>query len=154
MPSCDMCGKKVEFLNQAIVEGTMLSVCESCSEFGKIVKVEKPHIEESKKPQKIIPTSTTTMIDAIIEDWASKIKNAREKLGLTQEDLAQKIAEKESVIHNVESGHLEPSIKLAKKFEQFFRITLIEKIKEEHKTNIDLRSSNITIGDLLKMKGK
>ncbi|MBU1204095.1 MAG: TIGR00270 family protein [Nanoarchaeota archaeon] len=152
MPSCEMCGKRAEFLNKAIVEGVMLSVCNDCSEFGKAVKIEKPVIEEEKPLPRPIRTITTEFVDSIVNDYASIIKNAREKMDLKQKEVAQRIAEKESVIHNIETGHLEPSIKLARKLEQFFRIRLVEQIEEKREKQLDLRSTNLTIGDLLKIK--
>ena len=73
-------------------------------------------------------------------------------LNLKQEELAQKIAEKVSVIHKVESKHLRPSLALAKKLEHFLNIKLIEKYKEEKTKTLDFTDSALTIGDLIKFK--
>ena len=67
------------------------------------------------------------------------------------------IAEKESVIHKIESGQLEPTIPLAKQLEQYLRIKLItmnkgEKIEKEKNRDINFSDKVITIGDMLKIK--
>lgn len=153
MPTCEMCGKRAEFLNDAIVEGAMLSVCDDCSGFGKVIKLSRPkEVEEQVMPRKIISAETVKRVESIIPNYAELVKNAREKLKLKQEEVAKRLAEKESVIHNVETGHLEPSIKLAKKFEQFFRIKLIEEIKETSEEPLNLNNSQLTIRDLIKIK--
>ena len=85
----------------------------------------------------------------ISRDYARIVKEAREKLGLEQHQLAERIAERESVIHRIESGLLEPPIKLAKKLEISLKIKLIELYVEEQKGNVDFRNKALTIGDLI-----
>ena len=146
---CDMCGKEGEIIG-AIVEGTLLQVCNSCSKFGNVVEVRKPEIKEEISRR--IPIRRVETVEMVIDNYSSIIKKAREKKDLRQEEVAKQIAEKESVIHKVETGSLKPSLKLAKKFEQFFNIKLIESYTEEKKGDLDFKSSDLTIGDLLRMK--
>ena len=152
MVMCELCGKKTENLVKAIVEGGLLSVCGECANFGKVVEITKPVISSEIEKPRMIRASGVDEVDSIVEDYAQLIKKAREREGLKQEEVALKLAEKDSLISNVESGHMVPSIKLARKFEQFFRINLIEKVKETKSRTFDLSDSNLTIGDLLKMK--
>jgi len=146
---CEMCGRSGEVIG-AIVEGTMLKVCSSCSKFGNVIEVKKPEIKE--EVSRIVPIRHVETVEMIVEDYFSLVKKAREKRDLKQEEVAKQIAEKESVVQKVESGSLKPSLKLAKKFEQFFKIKLIESYTEEKKKNLDFKSSDLTIGDLLRMK--
>ncbi|HLC56101.1 MAG TPA: multiprotein bridging factor aMBF1 [Candidatus Nanoarchaeia archaeon] len=145
---CEMCGAEKELFD-ALVEGVMLSVCENCSSYGKVVKIaEKVKFEKPKK--KLLDEEFK---EFIVEDYSKKIKEARERLGLKQEELAKRIAEKESVIHSLETGSLEPSLDLAKKLERALGIKLIDietEFKEEKK--VDFSAKNITIGDLIKLK--
>ena len=48
-------------------------------------------------------------------------------MGLKQFELAQKISEKESIIHKIESDSEDPSIQVIKKLERLFKVKLIEK---------------------------
>jgi putative transcription factor len=73
---------------------------------------------------------------------------------LKQEELAKKIAEKESVIHKLESGSIIPAIPLARKLEKFLRIALVETIEVDSPETSDRRSSSdgLTLGDLIRIK--
>lgn len=148
---CEMCGREGELV-EAIVEGTMLNVCKNCAKFGNVIEVKKPIIKEEVR--RVVPVSQIEEMESVIDDYSSKIKQAREKLGLKQGELAKQIAEKESVIHKVETGGLKPNLRLAKKLEQFLKIKLIEKYIEEKKKILDFRDSDLTIGDLLRIKKK
>lgn len=149
MVGCEICGKNLENLEKAIVEGVMMNVCSGCAKFGKVIPVRKPLIE----PRRVIPVQTKEVMEEIVTDYAELIKKGRERKGLKQEELAKDIAEKESVISKVESGSLKPSFILAKKLEQFLDIKLIEFFEEKKEINLNLKDNGLTIGDLLKAKG-
>lgn len=157
---CEMCGEERLHLYKVIVEGSLLSVCEKCKKFGEVISIEKPKIEERKKekakpePPKFVEEEEKQ--EVVIDDYAERIKEAREKRDLTQEQLAKAIAEKESVIHKIESNQMVPSMKLAKKLEQFLRIRLVEEFDPNKKPvkELDLRDEAITIGDLIRLKKK
>ncbi len=148
---CELCGKFNDNLIEAIVEGAVVSVCKSCSNFGHVILIEKPINQEIPK-RKIVIEKEPEEFEIIVNNYAQEVKQAREKLDLKQEELAQKIAEKISVIHKIESGHLKPSLALAKKLEHFLNIKLIEKYKEEKTKTVDFTNSSLTIGDLIKFK--
>jgi len=65
------------------------------------------------------------------EDYYKVIKQAREKLGLSQEALGRKINEKPSVIKLLESGKLKPDNMLARKLEHFLKVQLLVPAVEE-----------------------
>ncbi|MEM4625635.1 MAG: helix-turn-helix domain-containing protein, partial [Candidatus Pacearchaeota archaeon] len=66
----------------------------------------------------------------IVQDFATLIKQAREKMGLSQDALAKKINEKVSVIKLIETGKLKPSILLGKKIERALKINLFTKVEK------------------------
>lgn len=146
-----MCGKETE-LSRTIVEGTELNVCRQCSGFGKVLrKVHAPAKE--KKRKEIEKEETPEIIQVIVPDYPTKVKQARESIGLKQEDFAKKINEKESIIHKIETGHFKPNLKLAKKLAKFLKIKLIEEYKSEKPEQKEKSSSEgVTIGDLIKLK--
>ena len=86
--------------------------------------------------------------EVICEDYGRKIKEAREKKGLTQEELALQLKERHSLIQHVEAGRFQPSVALAQKLEKFFNITLVETYTTEQ--GFDFSKGSLTIGDLLK----
>ncbi len=143
---CELCGSNKNLV-KALIEDSTLNVCIDCARFGKIISTQKqekviPKYKENKQEE----------IELIINDYAKLIKNAREKLNLKQEELAKKISEKISVIHSVESGHLEPEINLAKKLEKFLNLRLINKIKTAPMNKKETKTGSLTIGDIIKIK--
>jgi len=154
---CEMCGQEKLHLYKAIVEGSLLSVCEKCKNFGDVISVEKPKIKEEKKEKKPEPKFVDEeKQEVVVDDYAEKIKEAREKMELTQEKLAQSIAEKESVINKIESKQMVPPMNVVKKLEQFLRIKLIEEFDPNKKPvkDFSIKDETVTIGDLIRIKKK
>jgi len=146
---CELCGYE-GYLVEAIVEGTMLNVCRKCSNFGDVIPIDMPK-PAVKKPTKIVVEEPQ---DFIVSSYHTLIKQSREKMGLKQRELAESINEKESVIHNIESGHFKPSFGLARKIEKFLHIRLTTNYEEPAKREINLKNTDLTIGDLIKIKRK
>jgi len=150
-----MCGKRQEKLKKAIVEGTLLSVCDLCIEYGNAVVVEKPTIETKKIVQKEIEREEEKEIEVIIPGAGELIKKERERRKLKQEDLAKMLAEKTSTISAAEAGRANIPIQLARKFEQFFHIKLVTQgTQVEPPKKVKMTDPDLTIGDLIKYKGK
>lgn len=148
--SCEICGKKEGEMVDAIVEGSMLKVCSSCSKSGTVIPILKQPIVRKEKESGF----ASEEVEVIIENYFKVIKRAREKKGLTQEELAKDIGEKESTIHHIESGNMKPNFKLANKLKVYLGIDLVEKaervdIKKDTK-DINFKDESLTIGDLLK----
>jgi len=159
---CDMCSSP-EKAYKIEVEGSILNVCEKCASFGKVVRKIRPEMPEKKQKQvqkaaeKLAEEKAkkeTETVQIITPNYSLIIRKAREKLGLKQEELAKKIAEKESVIHKLESGSIIPAIPLARKLEKFLRISLVETIEVDSPETSDRRSSSegLTLGDLIRIK--
>lgn len=148
---CDLCGAEEE-LFLAEVEGTNLNVCKNCSKFGKVI--EKTRMNKiPQKTEKVKTAPDIERVQVIVDNYSSLIKKKRESLGLKQKELAKKIAEKESVIHKIEAGHIEPNINLARKLEKDLSIRLIEEEKvEEMAIKPKTKDLTVTIGDMLKPK--
>lgn len=144
-----MCGSDSGTI-KAVIEGVELNVCQKCSRFGKILV--KPRIKFQQKEDH--HAQEEEIIEMISPDYSDKIKKARESLNLNQEDLAKKLNERESFLHKIESGHIEPSIMVAKKLESFLNIKLIEKHRETYEKKEKSRSDSLTIGDMIKIKNK
>ena len=138
---CELCGKKeAEF--SALIEGVELQVCEGCARHGQVLK--KPVYEERKQFRAEEPELV------IVEDYASLIKNKRESMGLNQEDFAKKLNQRLSLMQSIESGHIKPTIEVARKLEKILGIKLIKELKFE-KADIGKKSSDLlTIGDIIK----
>jgi putative transcription factor len=139
---CEMCGKEGE-LFRSKVEGTILNVCQRCSGFGTV-------LGEVNLVQKSAVYSSEPVEERVVQDYANIVKKAREIKGLKQEELGQRMAERESVISKVESGALRPSLKLARRFEKALGISLVEEDKKIGFSGKIKSGAGLTIGDLLK----
>ena len=153
---CDMCGSE-EQLYQTDIEGSLLKVCKGCSIHGKVLRRVIPPVpkkqEDTLDPVKTPQLSRPELVQVIVEDYPQRIKLAREKLGLSQKDMAMKLAVKESTLHLFESGHLEPSMDIARKLEKVLRIKLVEQESAASEESLGgRRDSNLTIGDMLKVR--
>ena len=146
--NCDMCGKDGE-LYQAKIEGTVMNVCRNCAKFGKVIRkrvVEKIEIRKKEAPKEEGP------VEMVVANYNELIKNAREKLGLKQEELAQQLNLKTSMINNIERKKFKPNPDLARKLEKNLRIKLVEEYEEEKSFSGSGQSSGMTFGDLIKKR--
>ena len=149
-----MCGSEGK-LYKAIIEGSQLNVCHECSKFGKVIGIIEQKVAYNAKTwQNKNPEPQKEVMDIVVDDYAEKIKKKREQLGLKQEEFAKKINEKESLIQNIESGHYEPPIGLAKKIQGFLKIRLVEEHEESHERQKETKTDAFTIGDFIKIKKK
>ena len=145
--NCDLCGKIDERLNRAIIEGVELSVCTACSKFGKVLGQLKTFIKQTKRE-----ISKEERTELLVENYAEIIKKKRESMGLTQKEFANKLNEKETTIHKIETGVLSPSLPLARKLEKLLGIKLIEEYEEKHMVSNKKRTEGFTLGDFLNVK--
>jgi putative transcription factor len=148
--NCDLCGKEAELL-KVIIEGTELNVCKDCSRYGRVIGRVKPAAKPAAKTAK---PAEKELIQVIVSDYAARVKSAREKKGLKQQELAKAISEKESLIRNIEAGRYEPSIDLAAKLEKFLRIVLVEQHEEVQERTGAKKSGEFTIGDFVRVRKK
>lgn len=146
---CEICGRPIKGKGREIfVESAKLTVCSNCQRHGTAVQ-EKPR-EFARKPQ----FSSAEEESEIDEEYPSLVRKAREKMGWTQKDLARTINEKESVIHRIETGHMSPSPKLARKLENVLNVKLLEKVESPELAHSRGRTDELTIGDIIRIKKK
>ena len=166
---CEVCGRRIHGKPlRVIIEGAKLTVCSPCSRHGKIIWEEeptlKPALAKTKAialPPKIqrVKTSETKMDVSLelVEGFEAKIRHAREKLGLSHEDLGKRINEKVSVLKKIESGKMTPDNKLATKLEHALKIKLLVPASEEKLPKTQLAkptARELTLGDLIQLNEK
>ncbi|MBN1644723.1 TIGR00270 family protein [Candidatus Woesearchaeota archaeon] len=149
--NCEMCGKK-EAEYKTIVEGTELTVCAKCSAYGKVIR--KPQLAiKTKQKEGFKKQEKPEKIEKIVIDYGQKIRKARTKKEMTQEEFAKKLNIKESLLTKIENSVLKPSIPLARKLEKILKIRLVEEIEDNEKVEIKSRKTEaVTIGDLIDLE--
>lgn len=156
---CELCGREAPFLKDVVVEGTRLMVCPGCAKMGTRYKevhkeIPKTLIEErlQRREKRSQPRDIyRNMEETLAEDYPVRIKKARQKKGLTREEMGRQIKVKASVIGKLENGSLHPDDALRKKIERYLGISLLTKAETgmiQHKSS----SRGMTLGDFIKIK--
>jgi uncharacterized protein (TIGR00270 family) len=108
-----------------VVDGTVFNVCTACSKRGKPYIMPQVSVKKKKpltiKPQKKIGLADETILTP---NFASLIREARMKMGLTHEQLGMKMNEKAQILKKFETGSLKPDEIFARKLERYLGIKL------------------------------
>lgn len=124
---CEICGSTVGKPCTVEMDGGIeLNVCESCAAFGR----EKPHEPAKHKEPKPAAAAAerraefSPLPECLAENYGAIIQRARERKGLSAKELAEKIFEKESVLHKIEKCLFTPDENLIKKLQNFLGVDL------------------------------
>ena len=90
--------------------------------------------------------------EEIVPECASRVHRARERMGITQKELAELLNEKESVINRIEAGRMVPPISLARRMERKLAITLVAVLDEEDVGPFKSHDAPLTLGDVVKVR--
>jgi putative transcription factor len=162
---CEVCGRKIigpPF--KAMIEGAKMLVCGECAKLGSVSweaktdprmkKVQRRLPQPAVAPRKQ-PSLTVEASLELIDDFGAKIRQAREKLGLSHEDFGKKISEKVSVLRKIEIGKMAPDNLLTEKLQHALKIKLMVPVSEPKvpaKAMATSRPSAPTLGDIAMMK--
>jgi putative transcription factor len=83
----------------------------------------------------------------IVDDYAVRIRHAREEKGLSQKDLAMQMKEKEHLIRKIENNELIPEDDVRKKLEKALDIRLIDAMVTDEEKKVQSKMAP-TLGDL------
>ena len=179
MAQCEMCGAEQSSLTTTKVEGAKLELCDECTEFGTEVKTQSTSSGSSKYSTSSSSSgasggnssstatgttgntggSTTQRrtdmfddMDEIATDYDDRIRQAREGESLTQEELANNLNEKASLIRKLERGDVLPSDDVREKLESTFDIVLTEGADVEDTEWSGESTGSMTLGDVVERK--
>jgi len=161
---CEVCGRKIVGKQyKATIEGAIMLVCDKCAHYGtrhwevepkpkaKPIQLQKP-----KPPTLPVPSVQKAIQEEaleLLEDYSKKIRQAREKLGLTHEELGRKINERVSLLRKIETAKMTPTQSLAEKLEHVLKIKLLAPATEPkvpQKALVAKPKQEFTLGDLIK----
>ena len=140
MTECEICGAEIAGKPVHIAIGSSkLRVCHICSRYGAVV-VDDPSALARRSPVSLVSEQSYQakarqrlyeQMDheleeglGIAEDYGRKIKEARERAGLKQEDLAKQINEKHSILRKIENEEIIPTDEVRAKLERVLKISL------------------------------
>lgn len=148
---CDICGRQ-PVRAQILLEGAKMLACGACMRSGKIIfRFEDDEEAANVASETHIAKPSFDTGEEVVEDYAKIIRNSIDKLRLPLAVIAERINEKESYLHAIEGGRMNPSLEVARKLEKELSIKLIERGSDEVTTSVVSggRFSEPTLGDLL-----
>jgi putative transcription factor len=139
--ACEVCGSPLRTPNRVEIDGAIMVVCDNCARLGRKigpavappVSVISNRFVRANPAQNALRTMAQRPTEQEFEldpDYNLLIRQAREKLGLSQEQLGKQINEKDSVIRMVESKRLKPDITLTRKLMHELKINLLVSLSE------------------------
>jgi len=161
---CEMCGRPAPKREMKVVyvESVRLTVCQSCysrlvrGDIAKEIKEEtsrvSTRVEKPRTERK--PGDRVLEEYEVVPDFAERVRQAREKLGLTQKALADLVKESENTIKRIEAGRLVPTIELARRLENVLMVKLLEPVVDKAEAYIPSPSKvrDVTLGDVVVLK--
>jgi uncharacterized protein (TIGR00270 family) len=152
MSVCEMCGREAPLVS-ADVEGVELKVCPTCTRYG---TTNKNQARNFKRPNSsgYKHQNKEAVEWKLVNNFSDLIKSARKEKGMTQEDFAKLLNERESILSKWEQGILKPRIFVARRLGQLLGISLVTKdIREK----VELKKeksvkSEFTLGDFIKVR--
>jgi putative transcription factor len=153
---CELCGRECS-CRPATIDSVKMMLCPNCIRHGKSVQIsneptisQKPSAERIKKP--VVKDVYREMDKELVSDYNTIIKVARQKKGLSREELGFKIGERTVTISKIENGDLRPSDKIIEKLEKELNIKLIENVSKMSPSILSSSKSNnrLTLGDFIK----
>ena len=94
-------------------------------------------------------------MDEVAQDYDQRIRSARERNGMSQEELAKQLNEKASLIRKLERGDTLPSDQVQRKLEKALDISLTEGAgDEETEWEGSSAAGETTLGDVVQRKDK
>jgi putative transcription factor len=168
-----MCGADSPSLTTTKVEGAELQLCDDCKDFGTEVRTDTGSSTSTKYSTSSSSSSSSSSstsggssssggstrrrdmfddMDELAADYDDRIRTAREDRGLSQEDLANELNEKASLIRKLERGDMLPSDDVQRKLEQELGISLSEGSGDEDAEWSSGSSTTTTLGDVVKRK--
>lgn len=173
MVQCEMCGAETGSPKTVKIEGAELQVCANCADFGTEVTQQSASSTSTKYSTSSGSSTKSTaggsssggssggrrrrdMFDEMEElagDYDQRIRSAREGEDLTQEELANSINEKVSLIRKLEHGDIQPSDEVQRKLEKRLGISLTgEEEAGDEEWESESSDTGLTLGDMVKRK--
>jgi len=140
-------------------------VCGKCAKLGsisweiqtpkRVKKMATPLPPPLRAPKKKMQTPKLADELELVNDFSVRVRQRREKLELSHEDLGKRIGEKVSVLRKIESGKMTPDHKLAAKLEHALRVKLLVPLSEPKTSSVRLSTPReVTLGDVAHVKKK
>lgn len=123
--TCEICGDLIKTVGSTVeIDGALLRVCPVCAKLG------RPLGRATSQGMLALPKAETTPMKVEQEydldpDYSVIVRRAREKMGLTQEELGRMLNVKPSVISHIETRKFVPDLALARKLMHHLKVNIL-----------------------------
>lgn len=171
---CDICGRETQVFRYRI-EGAEVIACANCGKHGILIedktssssknqtfKGAYPNLKSEKsvspkpkeQPQQSFSGQKGEKV--LIEHYGRVITAAREKMGITRQELAKSLFIRETLLTKIEAENIRPADEVLKKIEKALNIVLFEDASEtvNQFTNQQTASRSMTLGDFATIRKK
>ena len=163
---CEVCGKRIYGGERRVtIDGAKLVICSLCARSteptlqtykGPSTAVKKV-ISTTKFPQRrIIARKNVSTIREELElvgNYGALLREAREGLSLTHDELSKKIGVKVSVLQKLETKKMVPDQEVTKKLERTLKIKLLQTISRVPVERGFIKpSAGLTLGDVVSIQ--
>jgi putative transcription factor len=123
--SCEVCGSPIRNVpNRISIDGAVLQVCQNCVGHGTPLAPPAPKLRMPRA--RPVPREVFAEPELEVDpDYNTIVRQAREKMGLTQEALGRAINVKSSVISHVESKRMQPDLILARTLMHYLKVNIL-----------------------------
>ena len=157
---CEICGAEIHGKSiKVTIDGSELDVCGKCSQHGTVTNKRTPVSRKVTPVARQLPIkrsrkkSFDIVSDELVDGYETIIRDERRNRGWTQDQLAEKIKEKVSLLKKIERGEIIPEDTFIKKLEHTLDIKLTERTKESEWSSGSLNKGT-TLADIVKIKRK
>lgn len=171
-----MCGTETGQPKTVKIEGAELDVCAECADFGTEVRQQSSSSTSTKYSTSSSSSDSGSsgdstsgsgggggstrrkrdmfdQMDEVAQDYDTRIREARESRGFSQEELARKLNEKASLIRKLERGDVLPDDRVQRKLEKELDISLVEGVSsDDTEWSSGSSGGGTTLGDVVKRK--
>ncbi len=136
-------------------------VCDICARFAEKQPPPPQKVPTTYRSKKIaeLEKRKTPKKDVrdleLCDDYAKIIRDAREKKGWTQTELANQLIERLSLVRRIESGKMQPNIQVVEKLEEVLNIKLLVSTSDIPEIKLESKlPGDMTLGDVVHLKTK
>lgn len=152
MASCELCGNDSDNLTKVKIEGAKLKACDMCKDMGEEVETKSKSSKPKKTKKKSRTSKRKKSNKVLVNDYGTRVKEAREEEQISISELADSMNVKSSVLKKIEREEFRPEKTLAESLSKRLDIVLYTNPEAYDVDESSTDDRDATLGDVAKIK--